>query len=644
MKKLLLALGLIAACLRAGATDVTVLCYHDVRDDVDASKVQTLPRDQSAIYPAWSGEHLDPDQYATSTRNLASQFDWLRTHGFNVISLQQLIDARTGRGQLPQKAVLLTFDDGLSSVYTRVFPLLQAFHYHAVVAVVGAWADLAANGKVDYGPRMFTRSDFATWKELREMQDSGLVEVASHTYNMHVGILANPQGNLIPAAVTHAYNPKTGQYETDKEYEARVQADLVRSSNEIRANLGHAPRAIFWPYGAYTKAGDAIAASLGMVASFTLNLPVVLPGRTFGTTGLEAIPRLVMTSNPDVSSLAWSMRHITLTTNVRAVQVDTDYIYDPDPAQEERNLSALLDRIKKMNVSQVWLQAFADPNGTDSASAVYFPSHIMPMRADLFSRVAWQLRTRCGVEVYAWMPMLAWRLPDAAEQARLQIHPVAGAKPETPVRLNPFLPDSRRVIGDLYEEMARSAPISGILFHDDGVLRDTDDLGPHAPPPGPRRTQALIDFSHELTTRVQIWRPEISTARNLFAEPVLHPESEKWFAQSLPAFLANYDEVALMAMPYLENAPRSKAWLRRLERKVSEVPGALGRTVFEVQAEDWRTSEPVPTRTLTLQLRTLQEKGALHLAYYPDDFHKDRPALMLLMPAFSASNFPALRP
>lgn len=645
MKNILVVLFIVClSSVRVYAADVLVLCYHDVRDKVNGSSIQSLPEDKAAIFPTGSAEHLDPDQYAISTRNLASHFDWLRSHGYHVISLQQFIDARNGHGTLPAKAVLLTFDDGLSSVYTKVFPLLQAFHYSAVVAVVGAWTDLPADGKVDYGPRPFTRADFATWDQLREMQDSGLVEIASHTFDSHRGIPANPQGNLIPAVITHAYNADAHHYETDNEYAARVRADLSASAEEINRKLGRAPRAVMWPYGEYTEASDAIAASLGMPVSFTLSLPRVFPAKAFGVAGLQDIPRLVMMSNPDVSAMAWSIQHPSLTGNVRAVQVDTDYIYDPDPAQQERNLSALLDRIKAMNVTQVWLQAFADPDGADSATAVYFPSRVLPMRADLFSRIAWQLRTRCGVQVYAWMPVLAWRLPNADMQARLQIQPRSGTSPEAPVRLNPFLPETGEVVGELYEELARSAPVAGILFHDDAVLRDTDRLGPHAPPPGSQRTMALIDFTNKLTAHVQPWSPQVATARNLFAEPVLNPKSEKWFAQSLPAFAASYDEVALMAMPYLENARSPKPWLRNLERKVSAVPGGLQKTVFELQAEDWRTKKPVPTHTLAGQMRLLQKNGALHLAYYPDDYVKDNPQLKLLIPAFSASAYPALRP
>jgi biofilm PGA synthesis lipoprotein PgaB len=639
MKRLLVLLCMLATCAGASTLgapqDIVVLCYHDVRDEVGGKLTQPVAQAQApGIAAPGIGASLDPEQYTTSTRNLAAHFDWLRAHGYHVISLQQLIDSRRGVGTLPDKAVLLTFDDGLRSAYTKVFPLLKAFKYPAVLAVVGAWTDLPADGKVENGLHPFFRDDFATWDQLREMQDSGLVEIASHTYDQHHGITANPQGNQIPAVVTHAYSPLTHNYETDAEYAERMRADLTRSIDEIRTRLGRAPRAVMWPYGEYNRMGDSIAAALGMPVTFTLG-----SHNHYTAPDLEAIPRILMVSNASIGDLSWEVQHPDDKRVVRAVQVDLDYIYDPDPAQQERNLGRMLDRIKALGPTQVWLQAFADPDGEDSAGAVYFPNRLLPMRADLFSRVAWQLRTRCGVQVYAWMPVLAWRLPDPAQQARLEIHPRTGVQPEKPVRLNPFLPETRALVGSLYEDLAQSAPISGILFHDDAILRDTDDLGPEVPAPGAQRTKAMIDFTNELKARVQQWRPAIKTARNLFAEPVLHPASETWYAESLPAFLSAYDEVGLMAMPRLEKARNSKEWLIQLTAKVAAVNGGMDRTVFELQTVDWRTgNQAIPTEEIVRQMRLLQARGARHLAYYPDDFVKDKPALKVLRPEFSASD------
>ena len=637
-----LALLSLAGCTAAHAQSdyVAVLCYHDVRDDVGATPIPVRQRVDTRIEITPDASRFDPDQYAISTRNLASQFDWLRAHGYHVISLEQLIDARQGRSKLPQNPVLLTFDDGLRSVYTKVFPLLQAYQYHAVVAVVGAWADLPENGSVDYGYRPFTRDDFASWDQLREMQNSGLVEIASHSYDLHHGIAANPQGNAIPAAVADSWDASQKRYESSEEYAARIREDLSRSSDEIREKLGRAPRAILWPYGAYTQVSQQIAESLGMISSFTLGLPVTFPTPPFGVNDLAAIPRFVFQSNSTVADMVYALEHRRLRRNIRAVQVDLDYVYDPDPAQQERNLGQLLDRIQKLHPNQVWLQAYADPDGSGAPSSVYFPNRELPVRSDLFSRAAWQLRTRCGVEVYAWMPVLAWKLPDQTLQKELEIQSKPGVRFDPPVRLNPFLPRTREIVGNLYEDVSRSAPIAGVLFSDDAVLRDTDLLGNDAPAPGSPRTMALINFTDELATRVRRWNPEIATVRNLFAEPVLNPSAESWYAQSLPAFLEHYSTVALMAMPDMEHAHNSGRWLSRLEDRVDAVPNGTRKTIYELQTVSWRRKQPVDTRSLTKEMRQLQQAGALHLAYYPDDFARNNPNLGKLIPAFSAAVYP----
>ena len=90
--------------------------------------------------------------------------------------------------RLPDKAILLTFDDGYESLYTRVFPLLKAYHYPAVAALVGSWMEDEPDGTVLYGDRKVPRSNFVSWDEAREMQASGLVEFASHGYDLHRGV------------------------------------------------------------------------------------------------------------------------------------------------------------------------------------------------------------------------------------------------------------------------------------------------------------------------------------------------------------------------------------------------------------------------------------------------------------------------
>jgi len=591
---------------------VIVLNYHDVRDDI---------RDAA-----------NSDSTAISTDHLIAHFDWLRANGYQMVSLDQVITAMHGGKPLPDKAVLLTFDDGLVSFYTHVFPLLRAYGYPAVFALEGSWIDQAAGESFDYNGERCGHECFVSRDQVRQMQSSGLVEMASHTYDLHQGIIANPQGNKMPAAVSLAYDGKSGRYESEREYRARVYADLKHSADEIEQQTGHRPRAIVWPYGAYSLVAKQAARDAGMDVSLSLDDdPATLREG-------DNIPRLLIGDNIGVPGLAALIHQQRKIEAQRIVQVDLDYVYDPDPAQQEKNLSVLLDRIKRMKPTQVWLQAYADPDGDGVADAVYFPSRHLPMRADLFSRVSWQLRTRAGVQVYAWMPVLAFRFPH--EEHLPALGKSAQAKDGDHYRLAPWDPRVRKLIDETYEDLAMHAPLAGLLFSDDAYLRDTDDLGPWAAHTPAQRTQDLISFTDELTAHVRQWRPQLKTARNLYARPLLQPIAETWFAQNLSAFNRAYDYTALMAMPQLDGQPASDEWFRTLVAAVAAQPGGLDRTVFELASVDWVHRKPISDQALGARLRLLQAQGARHLGYYPDDFLKNHPALESIRPFISAADYP----
>ncbi len=640
MRRLLLGMLLLglANTVLAEADSFRVLCYHDVARDV---------RDP-------------PDPYAVDAGQLALQFAWLRENGYRVVSLDDVIAAREGRRSLPPKAVLLTFDDGYRSFYTRVFPLLKAFGYPAIVALTGSWLDAPAGKTVEYDDEPVPRGHFMSWKEINEVVASGLVEVASHSYGLHRGIPANPQGSRIPAAVARAYDAHTAKYESEARYLERLRADLARNSALIEARTGKRPRLMVWPYGRDSLQAIDVARELGM--PFTMRLG---GGANELKNGLQRIRRDLVLRNPPLRDFIPMVARQPDPLPERVVQVDLDYLFDTDPDQQQRNIDRLLDRIKAMRVSTVYLQAFSDPDGNGQADALYFPSRHLPLRGDIFSYVAWQLSTRAEVKVYAWMPVLAFELPPHSPAAQSTVQ---SAAPEAPSagryrRLSPFDPEARRTIAEIYEDLARGARFDGLLFHDDATLDDFEDASAAAletyarwglPPsveairadPGlmqrwtQRKTEALVAFTAELTARVRRYQGAIRTARNLYALPVLQPESQAWFAQSLPAFIDAYDHAALMAMPYMEGAPQPDRWLRALVAAVAAHPGALRKTVFELQAVDWKTGQPVSDATLAAQMEGLQRLGAINFGYYPDDFVRDRPDLARIKRAISLQSFP----
>ncbi len=626
---------LVLVVLPANA-ELIVLSYHEADHALDRRK--------------------DFNAMAIETTELAKQFSWLKEHGYVSIKIDDLLAAQRGERPLPEKAVLLTFDDGYRGMYKQVYPLLKVFDFHAVLAVVGRWQETPLAKDVLYGSELVPRNYFLRWREIREMIKSGRVEIASHSYDLHHGVLANPQGNVQPAAVTRRYNAKTGRYESDARYRKRIRADLQRNSDLIARKTGVRPRVLVWPYGAYNRVAVDIAREVGMPITLTLE------DKKVDIHNLGTVGRLLIGHGSNLENFIWQINnhnkpHIE---PVRVMHLDLDYVYDPDPGQQEKNLDNLLDRVKEMGVNTVYLQAFADPDGDGNTDALYFPNRHLPVRADLFNRVAWQLRTRTEVKVYAWLPVLAYDLPPEHPLAKARVIASTQRKPgmESYRRFSPFNQKALRFVGDIYEDLAKHAHFDGLIFHDDAYLSDFEDASPWALEtyrqwglPGDieairndpelfrrwslRKSEVLAEWTDVLAERTRLYQPRIKTARNMYAAVIMNPESESWFAQSMTVFLKHYDYTAVMAMPYMENAKDPQAWLKELVSRVAEIPGALDKTVFELQSVDWRSSKPVDGATLAQQMHLLQRNGVINFGYYPDDFIQGRPELEAIRPAIS---------
>ncbi len=427
------------------------LCYHDVRPDDEP-----------------------PDSNVISVR--AELFErhmaWLKENGYTTVTIDDLTLAHEGLVRLPGKPVLLTFDDGYRSFYDIVFPILEKYGFNAILSLVGEWLDVDSDDSVAYGDRLYPRNFFLTKEQIREMVASGLVEPASHSYALHGAVRGNPEGSLMPAAAVPAYDPETGTYETAEMLKKRVAEDLGRSRIFLQNNFGFSPRALAWPYGNYTRWGVRAGAEAGMSVSFALD------EENLNTTrDIAIVFRHLIAADESQENFAARFRQRPSEESVRAVQIDMDYIYDPDPAVAERNLMFLIDRLERIGPNVVYLQAWADPDGKGTADALYFPNRHLPVRADLFSRVAWHLKTRLGVKVYAWMPVLAFEAGDDSWTVRTSSGDRTGNAYR---RLSACHPGARQAIRDIYEDLAEHAIFDGILFHDDGILGDREDDNPFA--------------------------------------------------------------------------------------------------------------------------------------------------------------------
>jgi len=292
------------------------------------------------------------------------------------------------------------------------------------------------------------------------------------------------------------------------------------------------------------------------------------------------------------------------------------------------------------------------------------------MRADLFNRVAHQLKTRTQVLVYAWMPMLSIVPSDLQEAEALRVKENKDGKIQLSSswykRLSPFSPRAWEILSQLYEDLSIHTWLDGLVFQDDGYLNDFEDFHPDALDDYKEitnsevlspdsltdeqkkkwtavKTQKLIELTDHLKKVILYHDPECRFARTLYAPVLTEPESEEWFSQNYAASLEAYDYVVIMAYPKMEEISRSNAWFRQMVEKVKNYPQGIEKTVFKVQTYDWERHSWIKTKTVNEWLRALVAAGARHLAYYPDDYTINQPRADEIRLLMSTEDFPYKR-
>lgn len=358
------------------------LTFHDVRDDVL--------------------KEGDRDIYAIQTNNLAQFLDWLSQSDWKPIRLKDIEEARKQGKELPHNSILLTFDDGALSSYSRVFPLLKQYKIPAVFALPTSWL----NGNIKAGYEAYGQGNLVNWAQVREMQASGLAEFASHSDDLHHGVLANPQGNEQPAATSYAYLKSQSRYETDAEYQQRILQDLKKSYAVLKKEVGVNPKAIIWPYGAVNEQLEKLAQQAGFQFSFSL-----------GRDGMNRVSdstfkRSLVIDNPTAEQLTEGMLNILsfeesdlFKQSRHFVSMDLKHLTAQQNAQTDEKLGQLLSKLYSLKNNALILKPLEDKDGDGQYDVAYFPTNKMSVQQDILNRSLWQAQTRAGQSVILELPV-----------------------------------------------------------------------------------------------------------------------------------------------------------------------------------------------------------------------------------------------
>ncbi|HEX3016275.1 MAG TPA: polysaccharide deacetylase family protein [Caproicibacter sp.] len=199
---------------------------------------------------------------------MESDLKYLKENNYTTINMTDLIRYVDGKGNLPEKPIILSFDDGYLNNYVYLYPLLKKYNMKIVLSIIGKNTDdftRIPDNNLDYS--------HVTWSQIKEMKESGLVEIQNHTYNMHT-------------MNSKRLGCKKNKNESSSHYEQVLTDDIEKLQDEILTNTGTLPNTFAYPYGKYSNESEAILKKLGFKASLTCDYGVNIitkdPEKLFG--------------------------------------------------------------------------------------------------------------------------------------------------------------------------------------------------------------------------------------------------------------------------------------------------------------------------------------------------------------------------
>ena len=206
-------IGVVVSLFQSAKGGIPVLNYHQIND-------------------------TEKNALTVNTEQFEAQMKYLSENGYTAITPADMLDAWENGTQLPEKPVIITFDDGYLDNYNHAFPVLEKYQLKATIFLISDYVN--------------TYPNYLTWSAVQDMQQSGLIDFESHT-------------------LSHEELTKAPDLD-----EAKHQ--LTGSKQAIEWNLGKQVNFIAYPCGEYNDDIEQATKDAGYRAAFTVNYGLAEPG------------------------------------------------------------------------------------------------------------------------------------------------------------------------------------------------------------------------------------------------------------------------------------------------------------------------------------------------------------------------------
>lgn len=194
--------------------NIPILCYHNFNPTV-------------------------PGSMTLAPKKFEAQIKWLKENGYNIIPLKEAVAYLQGkRDSLPTKSIVITADDGWQSVYTYMYPIVKKYNVPVTLFIY---------------PQTISQGKHAmTWDELKDLQQTGLFDIQSHTY-------------------WHPNFKQERKHLSSENYAKFVKRQLVDSKKVLEEKLGIHIDFLAWPFGIYDNYLEQAAIKAGYMMAFSID-------------------------------------------------------------------------------------------------------------------------------------------------------------------------------------------------------------------------------------------------------------------------------------------------------------------------------------------------------------------------------------
>ena len=208
-----------------GSEGVPILMYHQVSETRPATFAK----------------------YTVTPSAFAAQMRWLASNGYATIGLRALMAHRRDGTPLPDRSVLITFDDGFRDCAIHAAPVLRSHNFSATFFLVAGLMG---------GPGVWLRGERGIDPPLMSWADARALEADGHHCASHT--------------MTH---PRLANAPEDV-----CRDELTRSREVLEEQLGHPVRELAYPFGSHSERVRAIAADCGYESACTVEIGVSTAG------------------------------------------------------------------------------------------------------------------------------------------------------------------------------------------------------------------------------------------------------------------------------------------------------------------------------------------------------------------------------